>query len=161
MRLNRRLLYPVLFLLCIFIIYIIYPSDEKRIIQVIDKSEEAIINEDIEKLMDTISYNYMDGYGNGYLQVKHIMLNAFKRLDDIVVDRNILRISISDDTAEAELSVRAIATLGEERGYIIGDAVEPETIKVFFEKSPHKWLITKVEGVFENRYQRFKDSVEK
>lgn len=145
---KRHISLPALLFLCVVVIYIFYPTDEKRIRRVINNSEEAIVSEDINKLMEFISYNYRDDYGNGYLQIKKTMQAAFKRLNDIEVERDIIKISVNESFAETELSVRVIASENKDRGYIIGDAGNPATIKVFFEKSPHKWLITKVKGVF-------------
>jgi hypothetical protein len=127
----------------------VYPNDEKRIIKIIHKSQEAVILEDIDKLMGFISYNYQDKYNNGYIQIKEITSNVFKRLNDIEIEKNIEKISTAENTAEAVLSVRVIASDAEDRGYILGDAARAETIKLFFEKSPHTWMITSVEGVFE------------
>ena len=117
--------------------------------RVIQESGEAVLLEDIDKLMGFISYNYRDKYDNGYIQIKEIASNVFKRLSDIEIEKDIIKISTGEDTAEALLSVRVIASESEERGYIIGDAGRAETIKLFFEKSPHNWLITAVEGLFE------------
>ncbi len=135
--------------LCLISIYVLYPTDERRIIRVVNKSEDAIVSEDIDKLMENVAYNYKDDHGNGYFQIKEILKIAFKRLNDLEVEKNITKISVKENAAEVELSVRVIALEGEDKGYIIGDAVQAATIKVFFEKSSYKWLITKVEGVFE------------
>jgi hypothetical protein len=126
-----------------------YPNDEKRIIKIIHKSQEAVILEDIDKLMGLISYNYRDNYNNGYIQIREIASNVFRRLSDIEIEKNIEKVSTAENTAEAVLSVRVIASDTEDRGYILGDAARAETIKLFFEKSPHTWMITGVEGVFE------------
>jgi hypothetical protein len=120
------------------VVYIIYPTDEKRIIKIVSKIEEAAVSEDIDKVMDFISFNYSDDNHNGYIQIKQIILTGFRRLDDIEIERNIEGISIIDNVAESELSFRVIASFGDERGYI----------KVFFEKSAQRWFITKIEGVF-------------
>jgi hypothetical protein len=130
------------------VVYIIYPTDEKRIIKIVSKIEEAAVSEDIDKVMDFISFNYSDDNHNGYIQIKQIILTGFRRLDDIEIERNIEGISIIDNVAESELSFRVIASFGDERGYIIGDAARKESIKVFFEKSAQRWFITKIEGVF-------------
>jgi hypothetical protein len=147
--LRRFSVFLSILFLCAGVIYLIYQNDEKRIMRVIKESGEAVFLEDIDKLMGFISYNYRDKYDNGYIQIREIALNVFKRLSDIKIEKDIIKISIGEDTAEALLSVRIIASESEERGYVIGDAGRAETIKLFFEKSPHKWLITAVEGLFE------------
>ena len=99
--------------------------------------------------MGHVSYNYRDNYGNNYLQIKEIVRTIFSRLNNFQIDRNITKISVKDNIAEVEMFVSVIASAGEDRGYILGDAGQAAEIKVFFEKSSYKWLITKVEGVFE------------
>jgi len=150
-----RFIFLLILFLSLILLFVLYPTDEKRIRKIINNAEKAIASENIDKLMEVISFNYKDDYGNGYLQIKKTMEMVFKRLNGIEIEKNIIKISVKEDSAEAELSVRVNAsrhgeaTEGEEKGYVIGDAGKAETIKVFFENSPHKWLITKVEGVFE------------
>ncbi len=141
--------------LCLISIYVLYPTDERRIIRVVNKSEDAIVSEDIDKLMENVAYNYKDDHGNGYFQIKEILKIAFKRLNDLEVEKNITKISVKENSAEVEMSVRVIASEGEDKGYVVGDAGQAATIKVFFEKTSYKWLITKVEGVFEKSRNAF------
>ena len=141
--------------LCLISIYILYPTDEKRIISVINKSEDAVADKNIDKLMEYVSYNYRDDYGSSYIQIKKILQTVLSRLNDIKIERNITKISVRENFAGAELDVRVIASEGEHRGYIIGDAGQAVAIKIFFEKSSYKWLITKVEGVFETSRSAF------
>ena len=141
--------------LCLISIYILYPTDEKRIINVINKSEDAVADKNIDKLMEYVSYNYRDDYGSSYIQIKKILQTVLSRLNDIKIERNITKISVRENFAGAELDVRVIASEGEHRGYIIGDAGQAVAIKIFFEKSSYNWLITKVEGVFETSRSAF------
>jgi hypothetical protein len=136
------------FLCVAVVVYIFYPTDEKRVRKIISNSEEAIISEDIDRLMEFVSYNYRDDYGNSYLLLKKRMQSVFGRLDDVEIERSIVKISVMDSDAEAELSVRVSVSEGEDRVYIIGDAGMSQSIKVFLKKSPYKWLITEVEGMF-------------
>ncbi len=141
--------------LCLISIYVLYPTDERRIIRIINNSEDAIVEKNIDKLMEYVSYNYRDDYGASYIQIKKILQTVLSRLNDIKIERNITKISVRENFAGAELDVRVIASEGEHRGYIIGDAGQAAAIKIFFEKSSYKWLITKVEGVFETSRSAF------
>ena len=141
--------------LCLISIYILYPTDEKRIISVINKSEDAVADKNIDKLMEYVSYNYRDDYGASYIQIKKILQTVLSRLNDIKIERTITKISLRENFAETELDVRVIASEGENRGYIIGDPGQAAAIKIFFEKSSYKWLIIKVEGVFEKSRSAF------
>lgn len=155
MKKNRLAFVLAALILCAAAVYIFYPTDEKRIIRVINNSEDAVADKNIDKLMEYVSYNYRDDYGSGYIQIKKILQTVFNRLNDIKIERNITKISVRENFAEAELDVRVIASEGENRGYIIGDAGQAAAIKIFFEKSSYKWLITKVEGVFETSRNAF------
>ncbi|MEW6715339.1 MAG: hypothetical protein AB1306_09660 [Nitrospirota bacterium] len=147
---KKTYLYLLLFLIVAAAVFVLYPTDEKRIRRVISGSEEALSKEDIEKLLEYISFNYRDDYGNSYLILKKRMEIVFKRLDDIEFEKNLLKITVQDKTAVADLNVKVIATEGATREYIIGDSVTWQGIKVYFEKSPYKWKIVKVAGLFGN-----------
>jgi hypothetical protein len=139
-------------------VYLFYPTDENRIRKTIRKSEQAFTSEDVNKIMELVSYNYSDAFGNNYLRLKKTLQTVFKRLDDIDIERNIIGISIDGKHAETELDVRVIASSSSragqseyDRGYILGDAGEAVRIKVLFEKPSYTWLIMSVEGIDKNR----------
>lgn len=149
---RRVILFLVLAFLCAGLaVYIFIPTDENRIRKIINSCEKAIISEDIDVFMNAVSFNYSDDYGNNYLLIKKRMQSAFKRFDNITIEKNIDRISVKDDNAEAALSFRVSVSAGEESEYIIGDAGEPQKVAVYFSKSSYNWLITKVDGVFEKK----------
>jgi hypothetical protein len=139
----------VIALFCIaIIVFIVYPTDEKQILSIIKKCRNAVAEENTDEIMNHLSYNYLDSYGNGYIQVRQILNSAFKKLDDIQVDNNVEKIIIDNGHAEVVLSVRVIASFGDERGYIIGDAVNAQNVTLRLDKGTHRWLITYTEGVF-------------
>ncbi|MBI5675151.1 MAG: hypothetical protein HZC48_04865 [Nitrospirae bacterium] len=152
-RRSNRYIFLLLFFIAAAVAFVLYPTDEKRIRRVIAGSEDALIKKDLDGLFEYISYNYRDDYGNSYLILKKRMQIVFNRLNDIEIEKNLMGITVLDKTAEAELNVRVIASEGEAREYIIGDAVAWQEIKVYFEKSPYKWKIVKVAGLFGNRSQ--------
>lgn len=144
---RRYSFFPVLLFVCAVLFYIFYPSDENRIRRIINSCGKAAASEDIDKFMESVSYNYRDDHGNNYLVLKKRLETAFKRLDNIDIEKNIRKISVSGSLAEADLLVRVLASKGGETGYIIGDAIEAQKIKIFFTKTSYNWLITKVEGI--------------
>lgn len=149
----RRYIVSSVLLLCVVLVVIFYPTDEKRIKKIITRCEEAVVTENLDELMSHVSYNYLDDYGNGYLQIKNIMQTAFQYLDDIEVEKDIIKILVKEHDAEAHLSVRVLASQKEDRGYIVGDAGRAQKIKVFLEKPVNRWLVTKVEGLFDDNNQ--------
>ncbi|UCF87029.1 MAG: hypothetical protein JSV71_05990 [Nitrospiraceae bacterium] len=139
-------------------VYLLFPTDENRIRKTIRKSEQAFTSEDVERIMELVSYNYSDAFGNNYLRLKKALQTVFKRLDDIDIKKTIRGITIEGKRAETELDVRVIASPSSragrseyDRGYILGDAGEAVRIKVFFEKPSYTWLITGVEGIDEKQ----------
>lgn len=136
------------------LLYFFYPTDQNRIRTTIRKCVKAIEAEDIDLFMKNVSYTYYDTYGNSYLTLKKNLEKAFQRLDAIGVEKNIRRITVTENSAEAEIHVRVIAGraprgTGEheiDREYIIGDAVNAEPLFVYFEKATYSWLITQVKG---------------
>ena len=127
---------------------VLYPSDEDCIRNIIAEIDAAIVDEDIDRIMEPISFNYMDNYGNSYLGLKKKLESVFRNLDIIDIERTIKNISINYTLAEFELSVRVLASMGEEKGYIFGNAVTPQAITIVLEKSADKWLIIRAEGLF-------------
>ncbi len=146
---RRYVFILTLLLLFIIIIYVFYPSDENRIRKTISSSEKAVISEDIDRFMESVSFNYQDDYGNNYLRLKKILQTSFKRLSDIGIEKNIRKISVNDPFAEVTILIRVTASDGHETGYIMGDAIDAKQISVFLQKSSYKWLIVKVEGVID------------
>lgn len=152
MGLKGRIFLAVLFIVLV-LIYVFYPTDKKRIKNVIENSTEAITEEDMDGLMEHISFNYRDDYGGGYLVLKKRMEKGFARFDDIDITADIMRVSVEGEKAEAELKLNVIASEGTDRGYVIGEAGSHEDIRIYLEKSPYEWKIIKIEGVVKRHTQ--------
>jgi phosphoribosylformylglycinamidine (FGAM) synthase-like amidotransferase family enzyme len=71
----------------------------------------------------------------------------FRRMDNIKIEYENLKIEINDKSAVAEMDVRIIATIGNDTGYVLGDMPHPAHLKFTLEKERTKWLVTKVEGL--------------
>lgn len=137
---------PILLLITVgTLIFILYPSDKRRIRTVLNRMEDAIVREDVDEVMENISYNYRDAYGNNYLLFKKRVQMFFNRFDDIGIEKVFKEISISGDNAEALMNVRVMVNDGRERAYIIGNMVDSEEIKVYLEKTGYRWMVRKVD----------------
>jgi len=145
---NRRkiIIFLLLFFIAAIVIFIYYPTDKKRIRNVITDSSDAIARKDVEGLMGNVSYNYRDDYGNSYLILKKRMEGLFRKYEDIEIERDIKKISLDEGKAVSEITFSVIASEGDSRGYIIGDAVEGVSIRIFLEKSPYRWKVTGADG---------------
>ena len=143
----------LLFTAVVFICFLVFfPTDKKRIWKVIAASEKAVINEDLDGLMKNISYNYSDEYGGSYLLIKKRMQSEFKRLNNIDIEDQLVNISVSEEQAEAEMNVKVSVSQGEDRAYIVGDAVNWQKMKIYLEKSPYMWRVIKVNGLVGNDF---------
>ncbi len=146
----KRYGYIFITLFIIVIAIALFPSEKKRIKKVIYNCKEAVIMEDIADLMEYISFNYNDEYGGSYLQLKKRVELTFKRFHDFDISIDIMKIAIDGKGATTDLEVSVIASEGNERGYLVGDAGGPQDVKVYFEKSAYEWQVVKIEGVIES-----------
>jgi hypothetical protein len=131
----------------VVIFFLFYPSDESRIKKLISEGSRAIEKEDIDAVMSKVSYNYRDEYGFTYLYIRESMKSVFQRLENIKVEYENLKIVVRDKTAEADMDVRIIATIGNETGYVLGDMPNPVYLRFTLEKERTKWLVTKTDGL--------------
>jgi len=129
------------------IIYLSWPSDESRIKKLFKEGSKAIEKEDLDGVMSKVSYNYQDDYGLTYLYIKENMKRIFQQLNDIKIEYENLKITISKNIATADMDVRIIATMGNDTGYILGDLDKPVHLKFTLAKERVKWLVIKTEGL--------------
>lgn len=122
--------------------YLLIPSDEARIKKLIRTSAEAAETEDLDKLMSAVDYNYTDNHGLSYIYLKKILEQEFVRVSGIDVEYENLVVRVEGEKARADMDLRVIASIGEERGYYLGDLKNPLELKVELEKGPTgKWAV--------------------
>ncbi len=142
LRMGKRSIFLSLLLLCSALaVYLLWPSDESRIRSLFTEGAKAFESKDLEGVMSKVSYNYRDDYGMTYLSVKEFIKREIGMLSDIEVEYDGPEIRISKDRAEADLSVRVVATCGNETGYIIGTIKDPLRLRFTLEKERGKWLV--------------------
>jgi hypothetical protein len=141
----------IILLLILFIlplvIYFLWPSDEARIKKLFREGSKAIETKDLDAVMSKVSFNYTDEYGFNYIYIKESMKRVFQQMTDIKIEYENLTITVSDTHAKAEMDIRVLATLGSERGYILGDLPNPVHLTFSLEKERTKWMVTKTEGM--------------
>jgi ketosteroid isomerase-like protein len=135
--------------LCIVIalVFVFWPTDEKRIEKLFAEAAEAVENEDIDGVMEKVSFNYRDDYGFNYLSIKEAMKRNFGRAGNIGVEYENMEIQVQERASMAFVDVRVFATIGEETGYILGDAPDSAHLVFTLQKERTKWLIVKTEGL--------------
>ena len=134
----------ILIVSAVIIAIVIFPSDKARIQKVIMTSEEAVMNEDVQAVMEHVSFNYGDAYGGSYLTLKKRIERLFNTYDDLEVISDIVEIIVNEDKAVADLKVSLIVSSGTERGYLIGDAGSHSKIKIDLEKEKFGWMIKRM-----------------
>jgi len=138
-----------IFLLIVVVIGVtLIPTERNRIKKVIGNCEAAVLNSDMSGLMENISFNYRDDSGGSYLLLKKRLEMLFKRFKNFEISSDVMGIEINGNSAAVDLKVSVIASEGNDRRYLIGDAGWPQDIKAHFEKSPSlQWKIIRIEGV--------------
>jgi len=148
----KRLSYLIIFLLIVVVIGVtLIPTDRNRIKGVVGGCKTAIVNRDISGFMENISFNYGDDYGNSYLLLKKRLAKLLDHFSDFEITADVMGMEIDEETAEVDLKLSVIATEGDSRKYLIGDAGWPQDMKVYFEKSPSlQWKIMRAERFKQN-----------
>jgi hypothetical protein len=145
---SRKTIILLLFLFILpLVIYFLWPSDEARIKKLFREGAQAIEKKDLDAVMSKVSFNYTDEYGFNYLYIKESMKRVFQQMGDPDIEYKNLTITVTDKTAKVEMDVRVIATIGSERGYILGDLPDPVHLTFSLEKERTKWMVSKTEGM--------------
>jgi len=141
----------IILLLILFIlplvIYFLRPSDEARIKKLFREGSGAIEKKDLDAVMSKVSFHYTDEYGFNYLYLKESMKRVFQQRGDFDIAYENLTITVADKAAKAEMDVRVVATIGKERGYVLGDMPNPVHLTFSLEKERTKWMVTKTQGM--------------
>jgi hypothetical protein len=152
-RIRYILLGGILLALSFFLIKFILISEEKKIARVIEAGEKAIEAKDLDGSMKRLSYNYSDEYGLTYLQIKKFLEKFFQEFEEIEIEKDVLKIEVKDEEAQASMNLRVIITVQNQRGYLIGSSESPANIKIDLEKVRTKWLVKRVEWPKRLHYQ--------
>jgi hypothetical protein len=144
---RKSIIVVIILIMAPVIIYFLWPSDESRIRKLFREGAKAIEQENIDKVMAKVSFNYTDEYGLTYLYIKEVMTRVFQRMEGIKVEYEITLIDIKDARATAELDIRVIASQGNDTGYALGDAASPVHMTFTLEKQRATWLVTRTVGL--------------
>ncbi len=122
-------------------VYLLMPSDAKRIKKLIKEGREAILRKDLKGTMEPLSYNYRDRYGFTYLYVKENMKSLFARTEAFEIDLQDIDVDVVDDRAEARFLVKVAALRGGRRDYILGTEEVHESVVFTLEKERMSWKV--------------------
>ncbi len=141
---NRKTAIILLLLLSIpLAIYLLMPSDAKRIRKLVGEGREAAIQKDLSGVMSLVSYNYRDRYGFSYLYLKETLKRIFKDYDSIEIDLKRLRVDVDskDGKARAKFLLKAVGIKNGNREYILGSEEVYETVFLTLKKERMKWRV--------------------
>lgn len=92
---KKSIVLTVLIILIPITIYLLWPSDERRIKKLFREGAQAIEKEDIDGVMSKVSFNYQDENGLNYLYLKESIKSVFKQLSDIKIEYENFKIKIN------------------------------------------------------------------
>lgn len=150
---KKALLSVSVLIVGVVIVISLFPSEKKRVKKIIMKCGDAVAAEDIDALMEHVSFHYSDKHGGSYLRVKNAAESAFNSFDDFDLEIDIMSINIQENKADADVKVSLIVSDGATRGYLLGDAGGLQDVHVSFEKDPYEWKVIRINGVFEHTGQ--------
>ena len=116
-----------------------FTSEERRLKIIINRGQEAIEREDLEKCMGYISQDYSDKYNQTYQSIKEDTKEAFEKYDEINIWIRKREIILKENEAEVNLGIIASA-ISPETGLIKGQ----EKFILYFRKEKGHWKIIKV-----------------
>ncbi len=124
-------------------IYLLMPSDAKRIRKIVEEGREAAIQKDLSGVMSPVSYNYKDRYGFSYLYLKETLKRIFKDYDSIEIDLKRLRVDVDskDGKARAKFLLKAVGIKNNDREYILGSEEVYESVFLTLKKEHMKWRV--------------------
>ncbi|MEC4684890.1 MAG: hypothetical protein VST71_04050 [Nitrospirota bacterium] len=141
---SRKTVIILLLLLTIpLAIYLLLPSDAKRIRKLVGEGREAAVQKDLSGVMSLVSYNYRDRYGFSYLYLKETLKRIFKDYDSIEIDLKRLRVDVDpeDGKATAKFLLKAVGIKNNDREYILGTEEVYESVFLTLKKERMKWRV--------------------
>ncbi|NOY40104.1 MAG: hypothetical protein GXO95_07750 [Nitrospirae bacterium] len=141
---SRKTVIILLLLLTIpLAIYLLMPSDAKRIRKLVSEGREAAVQKDLSGVMSLVSYNYRDRYGFSYLYLKETLKRIFKDYDSIEIDLKRLRVDLDseDGKATAKFLLKAVGIKNNNREYILGTEEVYDSVFLTLKKERMKWRV--------------------
>ncbi len=124
-----------------------FGSDETKIKDIFDEARTAFNREDNGSLFADVSLEYKDESGIKYLPAKYIMMQFFKKTDNVNLRIPNISIAISGKEATAELEI-ILTGAKQGRGYhVLGKPGDPVIIVVGLKKGLTGWKVHSTKNV--------------
>ncbi len=140
---RKSVIILLLLLAAALAIYLLMPSDAKRIRKLVGEGREAAIQKDLSGVMGPVSYNYRDRYGFSYLYLKETLKRMFNGYDSIEIDLKRLRVEVDseDGKATAKFLLKAAGIKDGNREYILGTEEVYESVFLTLKKERMNWRV--------------------
>ncbi|MDH4212139.1 MAG: hypothetical protein OEV79_11905 [candidate division WOR-3 bacterium] len=144
---NRKLLLGVLVLIVVVLVWLLYPTEERRLRNDIKALRKAVENESVETVSAYLDVQYQDNNNMTREGLIDAVGRFFAEVDSITVQMKGLKASIDSTTADnvifasCSLGVRVLARYEGERVLAFGGIVKPSTVQARFRKTDGKYRV--------------------
>jgi hypothetical protein len=145
----KKILVVVGIVVVIFIVWQVYPTEEKRLRRDINTLKNTFENEDAKGVAGYIDTSYQDFGGFTYVEITETIERFFSEVDSVNVQMRGLELNIDSVTEEnvifasCSLGLRVLARYEGERVLAFGGIVKPSPVKAYFRKSGQHYRVYK------------------
>jgi hypothetical protein len=138
---KKKFLLAIAVVVALLLVWLLYPTEERRLKNDIKQLRKAVENESIEKVGAYIDVQYRDNNELTRDELIEAIDRFFAEVDSISVQMKGLKViidSTADDNtvfASCSLGVRVLARYGGERVLAFGGIVKPGTVKARMKKT--------------------------
>ncbi len=125
----------------ITLFYFLFPPDQQRIKNLVNKGKTGIEEQDILKTMSVVAIDYQDRYGLNNAALRSLFFELFKLAEKITIRCDITELQIRDDTAYVTAVLWAKGIINSEQQDIAGDSRLPAQIRLTIRKREFMWRV--------------------
>jgi hypothetical protein len=149
-RLNwKNILFLVVALIILgrYLYYTLGITEEQRVLQVIDRAQEAVVDKSLVRLVEVVSEDYRDSSGLDRSSILRLAGMYFKTQDSVEIIRMGTDIKFPEEgLAVATLRVQIIGNVGGQWGRgVTDDSVLGEVFTVRLRRADSRWRIIAVD----------------
>jgi hypothetical protein len=142
---KKRVLWISLILLSvivfIFIVKVIFVSEEEKIERIIHAGKKAFEKEDPELIMGFLSREYQDDLDFDYNGIRQGLYDVFSLFDGIKVNMSKLEVEVTNGEATVKLSLWILAKSEDQTVFLLGSFNNYVPGKVNLQKEEGEWKI--------------------
>jgi len=137
----KKLLLIIAVIAIIILVWMLYPTEKRKVKNDITELRKAVENEDIEGITEYIDPQYQDASGMTYDEIMELIKQFLEEVDSIKVQMSGMKLNIDSTSngdvifASCSLGLRVLARFEGERVLAFGGIVHPASVHAFFKKS--------------------------